>query len=228
MFCLSGKSSILSCDVFPAIDVSEGEWELSFIDMTTYNSIPNIEEGVNNIFYYANYEIKLPTGSYEIEDIERYILRNLTPNVTFSLKPNNNTLKAEIQCSESIDFSKAHSLVDLLGFESKTIAANTKETSSKPVNIVHVNSICIECNIVRGSYKNGVEEHIIHEFYPSVSPGFKIIENPSNLIYLPVNVQRINNITVFIKDENGRLVNFRGEEIILRLHLRRNNNGFAI
>lgn len=51
----------------------------------------------------------------------------------------------------------------------------------------------------------------LHSFYPTVELGFKIIEKPSNVIYLPVNVQRLDNITLSIVGQNGDTVDFRGE-----------------
>lgn len=226
MFCLSGVGSTLSCNVFPTLDVSQGEWEIGFIDLSTFNSIPNIEEGINNKFYYDTEVLEIPTGSYEIEDLEKYILKNVKKDVNFSLKPNNNTLKAEMFCSVDIDFRKPNSISDLLGFHKKLYKNNLLHVSDKEVNIIKVNIIRIECNIVRGAYDNGRESHVIHEFYPSVGPGYKIVEIPSTVIYLPLNVQRVNNITVQLKDQNGDLINLRNETLSLRLHLRpRHGNG---
>ena len=224
MFCLSAVGSVLSCDYFPPIDLGEGEWELGLVGFTTYNSIPNVETGVNDKFYYGeDKEITINEGSYEIEDLEKYILSQLgeSSGVTFSLKPNNNTLKTELMCSEQIRFDKPNSIGEMLGFKnSSVLAANVQHTSDSPVSIIKVNAIRVECNVVRGSYDNGAEGHIIHEFYPSCGPGFKIVENPGNIIYLPLNVRRVSNLTVQVKDQEGRLINFRNEQVSLRLHIR--------
>lgn len=226
MFCLSGRSSILSCDMFPRIELdATKEWELAFIDMTSYNSIPNIVSGKNNIFYYiygneSEKKIEIPTGLYEISHIEEYISKKLPTNVSFSLKPNLNTLDVELQSSAIIDFSKPNSLADLLGFEKKQLGANQLHKSLNAVNINPVNSIRIECNLTRGAYQNGIEGHIIHEMYISVPPGYKLIEIAKNIIYMPVNVQRIDNVTVTFRDQSGELINFQSENISLRLHLR--------
>lgn len=222
MFCLSGPAPVVSCEVFPSYDVSEGDWEMGLIDLTTYNSIPNIEKDVNNKLYYGvNKVITIPEGSYEIDDIETYINGKVGTEVGFSLRPNNNTLKAEIKCTESIDFTKSDSFAALLGFSPKILEANRLYSSDNPVNIVKVNTIRVECNIVRGSYQNGNETHIIHEFYPTVGPGYKIVEIPSTIIYLPLNVRTIHNITVSLKDQEGNLINFRNEIVSLRVHVRR-------
>lgn len=227
MFCLSGQGSTISCELFPTLDLSKGDWEVGLVDLTTYNSIPNIEKGVNDKFYYGNDgEITIDTGSYEIEDLEDVIRKNLKEGVTLSLKPNNNTLKAELNCNEWVHFERPNSVATLLGFNAQAYEPNKTHVSEGEVNIVKVNVIRVECNIVRGSYDNGRESHVLHEFYPIVGPGFKIVEIPTTIIYLPVNVQRVSNITVQLKDQDGKLVNLRKEAVSLRLHLRqRYGNG---
>lgn len=224
MFCLTGVESTISHELPSPIDVSSGEWEMGLIELTTYNSIPNIETGKNDKLYYGDGKvISVPEGSYEIEDLEKNIISQLPKTVKFSLKPNNNTLKSELFCSEKIDFSKKDSLAQTLGFKNQIYIANETHVSQLPVDIIKVNSIRIDCNVTRGSYINGIEGHTIHEFFPVEPPGYKIVELPRNVIYLPVIGQRINNLTVTLKDQDGNLVNFRGERISVRLHLRRRN-----
>lgn len=104
-----------------------------------------------------------------------------------------------------------------------------KSTSGNfPVAILSVNAICIECNIATGSFLNGIPVHIIHQFFPTVSPGYKIVEGPVQPIYYPVPVKAITNITVRILDENGELINFRDKIRTIRLHLRKVGNGSNI
>ena len=228
MLCLSARESVLTCEVFPPLNVSRGEWELGLVDLTTFHSIPNIETGVNDKFYYADKVITIEEGAYEIDNIGAYIRKQLPDSVKFELKANNNTLKTEISCSEPIHF-KDQSLATLLGFKSDTtLEPNKVHSSPEPVDILRVNVIRVECNIVRGSYDNGAESHVLHEFYPLVEPGFKIVESPNPIIYLPLNVRQINNVTVTLKDQCGRLVNFRKETISVRLHLRRRRDGVGI
>lgn len=228
MFCLSGKGSVISCDVFPAFDTSDGTFEIGLVDLSTYNSIPNIEKGVNDKFYYdGNAVVTIDEGSYEIGDIEKFITDHIQTGISFSLKANNSTLKAYIRCSKEINFEKSGSIASILGFDNVKLAANKTHTSNKPVDIIKVNTIKVDCNIVRGSFDNGREGHVIHEFYPSVPPGYKLVEIPRTVIYLPVNVKRINNISVSLKDQDGNLISLRDERVTLRLHLRK-ANGFSI
>lgn len=224
MLCLSGKTNVISCDYFPPINVSEGDWEIGLIDLTTYNSIPNIEEGVNiAIQFGTDTSIELPTGSYEIEDIAKYVEERVKKPEELKIRANNNTLQSEVYATQIIDFTKPNTIGPLLGFKNVVLDANKWHMSDQPVDILRVNVIRIECNNVRGSFDNGNKSHIIHEFYPTVEPGYKIVEKPSNVIYLPINIKRIHNITLSLKDQTGRSINFRGETINVRLHLRKQN-----
>ncbi|RZF33813.1 hypothetical protein LSTR_LSTR010361 [Laodelphax striatellus] len=100
------------------------------------------------------------------------------------------------------------------------IEADTEAKGDTAVQISRPNVIRVKCNVVSGSYSNGVKDHVIYEFYPNVDPGYKIVVTVQNVIYLPVDAKQIGNITLEVVDENGRLINNRGEEINITLHLR--------
>lgn len=222
VFVLDGSSSILISNFIEPIFLnSNSEYVMGLTSFESFNSIPNIDE-TNNKFYYGNEEIIIPVGSYEINDIENLLRLKLeeTGDTILTLKANNNTLQTYLKCNKSIDFTKENSIGPLLGFDRKILSANTTHKSDHPVNILKINTLCIECNIIKGSYKNGEPCHIIHHFFPKVPPGFKIIEAPENVIYLPINVNTITNITVKILDQSGNLVNFRGETVTVGLHLK--------
>lgn len=245
-FTLSGSSSVLSAQFCPPIDLDENaEYSISLINFEAYNSIPNIDSS-NNRFHYNNDKVlEIPEGSYEISDINKYIKNYFTashfklgsvvaaPNSasdTLSRTPfiliesNNNTLKSEIKANIAIDFRPENSIGRLLGFKPRELKPSIRHISDFPAKIQKVNAICIECNLVTGSFINDRSVHIIHEFFPSVPPGYKIIECPANVIYLPVNKRQIDNISIKIADQDGDLINFRGEVITVRLHLKRNGS----
>lgn len=177
----------------------------------------------NNIIT-VNFEekcITIPTGSYEIEDINNYLINALkAENISLSIQENKNTLKSEIKCSSRINFTHNNSIGSLLGFDKCVLEPNLTHTSKQPVNITKVNAIRIECNITTGAYINNKLVHTIHEFYPTSSPGYKIVEVPKNVIYLPVTVRKIHNLSINILDQNDNIINFRGETITLRIHIK--------
>jgi hypothetical protein len=88
------------------------------------------------------------------------------------------------------------------------------------VDINQINIIRVECNIIDRTYINGEHAHILHEFSIDVSPGYKLIQVPQNVIYLPINVKRISLLSIRLLDQNSNLINFRGETVTVRLHLK--------
>lgn len=70
-----------SVSYFP-VDFSKGERELDLIELTIYTSIPNIETGINDKFYYGeDKSIAIPGGSYNIYDMETFKLSKLPKEV---------------------------------------------------------------------------------------------------------------------------------------------------
>jgi hypothetical protein len=88
------------------------------------------------------------------------------------------------------------------------------------VNILTVNSVFVDVDIINGIYVNGKLSPNIYSFIPNVSPGYKIAENPVNLVFLPLNTHFIDKVTVRLTDQDGKLLNLRGETITVRLHIR--------
>lgn len=227
---ISNDSTSLRCQLFPPLHLNQDKlWEAALLDFATYNSIPNISEEVNSKLHYMksfneSYHevVELKTGAYEITDINRELQRLLGKSV-IELKANNNNLRSEIKCKYFLDFSQPGSIGELLGFPrtSSLLEPNIVHESPSTVNINKINAINITCNIVQGSYKDGSNGHILHTFYPSVPPGFRIVEKPHNLIYLPLNTTHISDIVVNVLDQDGNVVDFRGEIVTLRLHIRK-------
>lgn len=231
-FTLSDRSSILSSSFYPPIDLKENvEYELGLVSFMSYFSIPNIDETNSDFHYYDGeklQKISVPEGCYELTDIYNYLTDKISEKESTSpskeptsliMKVNHSTLRCEIKSNKKIDFTKPKTIGSLLGFKPRILFPNVTHTSEKTINISKVNSISVECNLITNSYNNGKPVHILHTFYPTVPPGYKIVEIPRD-IYLPINSKRINEIVLKIVDQNGKLVNFRNELITIRLHLR--------
>lgn len=233
VFTLKGRSSTLSTDFVPPIELDpNSQYGIALIGFYSYNTIPNIEE--NTYLHYSEggkeKKLQIPSGTYEISDIENYLSKYLVKENEsekrenfFYLRPNNTTLKCELfHRSISIDFTTSIELGRLLGFSQKHLPAGIEHQSDLPVNIVPVRCIHIDCSLARGSFYNDKICHTIYEFSVGVDPGYAIDLTPQHLIYLPVsNSGRIDNISLNILDQDFNLVNFRGEEIIVRLELKK-------
>jgi len=75
----------------------------------------------------------------------------------------------------------------------------------------------VNVDVIGGSYVNGRTQNTIYSFFPNVSPGYKIVENPRNLVYRPVILDKINKMD---QNENGKQLNLRGENLTIRYQLR--------
>lgn len=214
---LSGNSSILKADYFPPIELRNNrQYVLGLVELITFNSIPNIDER-NNKFYVNNKVYSINEGTYELQDLETY-LRSL--GIEIKMQPNMNTLRCELKCNKEVNFKPADSIGSLLGFLPKRLPANETHYSDKPVKILRFNTVRVICNLTNDSYINNQQCHSIYEFYPTVGKGFKIVQTPSQIIYYRVATRVIDKLELRIVDEEGNLINFRGETITIRLHIK--------
>ena len=70
------------------------------------------------------------------------------------------------------------------------------------VNILSINSILVNIDIISGSFVNGTTKNTVYSFFPKVSPGYKIIKSPVNLVYLPITLDVIDGLEVSITDQD--------------------------
>ena len=218
---LSNYSSVLEAHYYPPLELKpDRNYVFGLVELLTFNSIPHIYT-YNNKQYVDKQILEITVGNYEIDNLEKYLKDKLFESkIKIDLKPNNNTLCSSIKCLHSIDFQPDDSIGSLLGFTKRLLNPSYTYDSDQPVQILKVNSVRVECNITTGAYINGKKSHTIHEFFPAVPPGYKIIEVPSQVIYLPVAVRRIGNLTLSLVDQSDNLFNFRGEDISVRLHIK--------
>ena len=233
---VSGDKSNFNTLFNPKIELDkEKVYEIALVNLETYYSFPNIDDS-NNIFVYSHDQgqtwtkIKIPIGSYEIDDINNYLRFEMqrighydeVNNEPFiNIAANSNTLKCILIIGRGykVDFNQANSLSKVLGFTGNKYNEGFHE-SEKPVNILSINSILVNIDIIDGSYVNGKTKNTIYSFFPDVSPGFKIIESPVNLVYLPILPQTIQNINLSITDQDENILNLRGERLTVRFHIR--------
>ena len=136
------------------------------------------------------------------------------------ISANTNTLKSEMFLKNNceVDFRKDKSINCLLGFHSKLYTSGFHE-SENIVNILIINSILVNIDIISASYVNGCTQPTIYSFFPDVSPGYKIIKNACNLLYLSITADTIHSIKIWLTDQNGNELTLQGENLSMRFHL---------
>ena len=229
-FILTGNSSnFTTCFNSITLEPTK-QYEAALLSLETYNSIPNIIEEKSNEFKYYNGEawktIILSTGAYELNainnEIKRQIIANRDSESAIDITADVSTLKSIVSIDNpnyKVDFGIPNSIGSVLGFE--TVIGHGYNVSLKIVDIIQVNSILVNIDIIMGSYVNGSSSPTIYSFYPNVAPGYKIVERPNpSLIYYPVSRQDISKMRVWLTDQKGNLVDFRGETITIRIHIR--------
>ena len=137
------------------------------------------------------------------------------------ISANSNTLKSVliIESGYQVDFNQQNSLSKVLGFTGTKYTEGFHE-SENVVNILTINSILVNIDIIGGSYVNGKPKNTIYSFFPKVSPGYKIIESPVNLVYLPLLIDTISDINTSITDQDENLLNLQNEKLSTRFHVR--------
>ena len=220
----------------PKLELDEKKkYEIALVNLETYYSFPNIDE-TNNTFVYSpdngnSWEkIKIPEGSYEIDDINNAIQHEMEKRTHYdeinedyyiNIAPNTNTLKSVLILEKGyqVVFNHENSLAKVLGFTGTKYTEGFHE-SENVVDILRINSILVNIDIISGSYVNGTTKSTIYSFFPDVSPGYKIIESPVNLVYLPITLNTIDSLNVMITDQDYHLLNLRNEKLTIRFHIR--------
>ena len=137
-----------------------------------------------------------------------------------NISANSNTLKSVliIESGYQVVFNQQNALSKVLGFTGTKYGEGFHE--SENVNILMINSILVNIYMISGSYVNGATKNTIYSFFPKVSPGYKIIESPVNLVYLPLILDTIDNLNVSVTDQDDHLLNLRNEKLTIRFHIR--------
>ena len=233
---VSGDKSSFNTLFNPKIELDRKKlYEVALVNLETYYSFPNIDDS-NNTFVYSHdlgqtwTKIKIPIGSYEIDDLNNYLRSEMTRSGHYdevnnepfiNIAANSNTLKSILIIGRGyqVDFNHANNLSRVLGFTGQKYGEGFHE-SEKSVNILSINSILVNIDIIEGSYVNGKTKNTIYSFFPDVSPGYKIIESPVNLVYLPILTDTIQNLNLSITDQDENILNLRGEKLTARFHIR--------
>ena len=230
---LSGRDTTLYVNYSPELKL-DGTWGLALQNISTYNSIPNIDN-TNNVFKYFNgttwKTITIGIGSYEIDELNSEITRLMKINGDYdsvndmpyiTIEPNLSRLTSEIHLNNGykVDFTTTNSLASVLGFGSIIIDKPYNE-STNTINIINVNNILVQCDLVQSSYFNGKKGNIIYDFPITSSPGYRMVSTPTTLRYHNITTDTIGTMRVWLTDDNGKILDLRNELVTISLRFKK-------
>lgn len=233
---LSGNSSSLSANLAPEFELDRRfNYSCCLLDLSV--QIPALTATLSDDaddFLYHHYHhdhayskahhIQLRGGHRTLKEIAVEVeekMKNNKHNV--GLWFNEETMKYHIQTGPNVqgNFEQSKAIAKILGFEPRTILGSSTVEADHCLGSFNVSTIRVNCDLVSESFYNDLSTHTIHEFYPNPLSSYKLIEQPHNLIYLPVVRQRISNINVTVVDQNGRPIDFEeGTQINCRFHIK--------
>ena len=222
-----GNDSKIRTSFSPIIETPR--CEIAVVGLSTYYSYPNITDKNNKLDICdekSHHKISLPKGCYEIDDINKYIKKLFGWKEGYEvvkIGSDTVTLRTHISITNKawhVIFPEENSLGNILGFESGDYVGNKTYISQKIANILSVNNILVQCDVISGSTINGKPSPVIFNYSPNVQAGRKIVAEPVVPIYLPVSVDHIHELSVWITDQDNNLLDLQKEDIVVTFHLR--------
>jgi hypothetical protein len=220
----------------PAIELDSMDYELALMDVEAYFVYPNIDKLNNQFRYYSGktsswVTYTIPTGTYNIEDLQHKAI-DFVLDVNQETKVNNKyaivftanlaALRTEMYIAPGyrVDFTILNSFRQIIGFNNQIYTEGTYQSENE-IDILDVSSIYVNCDLISGSYVDGVKSPALYSFAPDVPPGYKMVEKATHLVFLPINRNVISTITVWLSDQDGKILNFRNQMVTMRLYLRK-------
>ena len=177
-------------------------------------NIPPFEIIENDFF-----GVQLTPGVYELVDIKNAIEQKIYESdydFKIDMQADTISMKSVLTTSNPIHFNSRLNI--LLGFTNKDYQAGT-HTSEKPVMITTTDKVHLKCDCVDGSIVNGIREQILFSFNLSAPPGYKIIKEPTTVLYKKMNKTRLDTIHFFLEDSNHDRVDFNGETLTFTIQI---------
>ena len=166
-----------------------------------------------------SFGIQLTPGAYELVDINasvKQIINESDYDFKFDLIADTISMKSVLTTSNNIQFNSK--LNTVLGF-THTVYPPGTHTSEKPVMITTTDKVHLKCDCVDGSIVNGIREQILFSFNLSAPPGYKIIKEPTTVLYKSINKTRLDTIQFFLEDSNHNPVDFNGETLTFTIQI---------
>ena len=166
-----------------------------------------------------SFGIQLTPGAYELVDINASVKQKINESdydFKFDLIPDTISMKSDLTTSNPIHFNPE--LNTVLGF-THTVYPPGTHTSEKPVMITTTDKVHLKCDCVDGSIVNGIREQFLFSFNLSAPPGYKLIKEPTTVLYKSINKTRLDTIQFFLEDSNHNPVDFNVETLTFTIQI---------
>jgi len=196
-----------------------------------YNNIQNITSENNELRYSLSDSTQWKTisftpGAYELNDLNETLQLHV-PDEKIQLLPHKPTggVILKLKPGVKVDFRHDKAFNSMLGFDPKIYTASCLAESRARINLDR-SLIIIKCDLINSGMvtigNNMIETQNILFSMPTftVPSNYRIIETPPRPEYLQITNSTISEISLRIVDENDVLYDFKGEEIVIKLHIK--------
>ncbi len=225
------------------LNFNDANYEVAMYNASVIFAWPSISSNLkNDTLRYVNGAGTLrvetiPAGQYTVQSINdqlhAFMIANgdeIAPGVFgISIFANFSTGRIEIVVTDGTLFEFDMTVGDLnllLGFGKVVLAAQAgPHVGTELANINNnVLSLLVSTDIVSGSFLNENSAGVLATIPINAGPHEEIQFNPSNLIWLPMELKKIQRITMTLSDQSGRsfpIIDMQGEEVSYSIIIRK-------
>ena len=223
---VSQFGSQLTVSLNPSILLDEKKnYHMRLLQANIVYCQPNIIDGKNNSLTYKYTNSKLTpqsektltfdTGLYTIDDINTKVSlfmmaeEGVSDLITFLPDPSTSKIYSIYGMADVTIYCDAqNSIMPLLGFPASDgpiggYPTASYDLSTNQANLNTIQNYNIQCDITTGTYVNSQLGNVIASVIPDVSSYSTIIYKPYFPLRCPINIKRIETITITITDQNG-------------------------
>lgn len=231
---LSGNGSSLTTNIHPGIELDERfNYSCCLLDAIIHcPTWKTVVDDSNNKFPFtfngSTHTIAEGHGEHTLSHIAEEIERKMASQalvLSFILDKQTMIYRIELGRHDiRIGFDRPDTVRSIFGFESIGLLGEDSYWAENSVHNFNADTIRFNCDLVNGSFHNGIRTHTLHEFQPTAIVNYKMIEHPHHLIHLPVIKRYINSVNVTVTDQDGQpIVLNEGSKIICRINIKRDS-----
>ena len=143
-------------------------------------------------------------------------------------------MKRDLSDNIDLGFNKIHAKCVKRSKQQTTILTHNNDPEGggrhiapNNVNISSVTALNLVCDVIEGSYQINLEQsnqaqqgYILYSFAPTAPPGFLIVEDPVNPVYMQCHNKSLTRINFRLTDQSNNLIDLRGEVLAISLFVK--------